>query len=616
MVLTMRIFESSAFKRIANKSIIFKLLMIYVLIIVIFLGGVVMIIILDVYNILIEKELQVEDEYLEKLERAVISKYRDYYDIAIDLHSREGLANMTSMLITNPKDYWEKGYHEQVVSYLDTLTSTDRDLLDIILIPLEGKSWHSALLGSRNMIPRYDFFSDLSIREWMNAKDFFQIQSDNPSRYLMSGTSSVITLIIKIYDPANIPFRNTIGYLLLNLSPDLLKRELEQSRLNRNGDYILLNRNSQILFSTDDTLNTIAQSWEKNNELPKNSLHTEREYIFRKTILEEGEMTLVNLISLRKIKAPLYRLLMKMVLLAVLGFTMAVLIAFWVLRISSRRFFQLLSAFDRVREGHLNVRLPVTVGDEIGQLQKGFNEMCQDLGDYINRVYAVEIHRKDMENKYLQAQINPHFLYNTLEHLQSLAIGTGDAKLARMITLLGDLFRWSSRTGESIVRIEDELEHLAAYLEIQKLRFGEQLVVEFDYNEDLLDYGIPKMLLQPLVENAVIHGVGGKTGKGRILVTGRVSGDVVDIVVSDDGKGMNHTSIERYLKGDPGTTVAGTGGSSIGIANVNQRINLLFGEEFSLKIDSSPGGGTLVLIRVPKLTIKEMRDYVQGHTSR
>lgn len=598
-------------KRISDASIILKILTVYSVLILVFMGSVYGVLLFDMYGLLKNKDLRMEDENLEILERAVRSEYDDLYNIAIEIHLRNEMAWWIRDMLYQPEEFLKSGGEEKIISYMDTLPAANRDLLDLVLIPVSGEAYHSAFRANRNMIPRYDFKGDPRIAGWIDQGEFLQLFPDNPSRYLTSRYPQVISLISTVYDPAILPSREPIAHLLMNLSPQILQRELERSGPDRRGEYFLFNRMGQILFSSSPGLDDFARD---HLSLQDSGIRRAGSYLIRTRFLDQGGMVLVNLVSLEKIKKPLNLMILKMTLVALGGFLVALLTAFGLLRLSSRRFFLLLGAFDRVRQGELDIRLPVTVQDEIGRLQAGFNHMCQDLQGYIDRVYAVEIRRKDMENRYLQSQINPHFLYNTLEQMRSRALRTGDAELGRMITLLGELFRWSSRSGEAIVRIEDELEHTSAYLEIQTLRLGDALTVETDMDDSILDAGIPKMILQPLVENAVTHGIEGRSSRGRILMEGRREGEDILIFISDNGRGMDDCRIEEYL--DPERELGAKTGGSIGISNVNQRLSLLFGKEYSLSMESRREEGTRVTVRIPRMNLTRMRAYVQSRSDR
>ena len=150
-----------------------------------------------------------------------------------------------------------------------------------------------------------------------------------------------------------------------------------------------------------------------------------------------------------------------------------------------------------IKDGDISVRLPVESSDEIGMLSSSFNDMCERLDDYIKRNYDAEIRRRTAELNALQAQINPHFLFNTIESIRMKAVEEGNMEIAQMLSLLGNMFRWSMRFDEKIVYIEDEVDYISSYLQLQRFRFSDKIDIDISVPDSLLDYGIPKLVLQP-----------------------------------------------------------------------------------------------------------------------
>jgi two-component system sensor histidine kinase YesM len=202
------------------------------------------------------------------------------------------------------------------------------------------------------------------------------------------------------------------------------------------------------------------------------------------------------------------------------------------------------------------------------------------------------------EFELLQAQINPHFLYNTLDAIVWSAEAGNEKQVVKMVGSLSDFFKSSLNKGKEIVTIREELQHVRSYLEIQQIRYQDILDYEIDVPEELYVNEIPKITIQPVVENALYHGIKEKRGGGRISVTGFEDGSDYCIKVSDNGKGMDE---ERLREVRAGLTDADPESKKIyGLYNVNERIRLDFGDEYGLTIDSTYEEGTTVTIRLPK----------------
>jgi ligand-binding sensor protein len=211
---------------------------------------------------------------------------------------------------------------------------------------------------------------------------------------------------------------------------------------------------------------------------------------------------------------------------------------------------------------------------------------------------------KEAELKALQAQINPHFLYNTLDSIQWLAVLQGAEDIQKTIQCLGQLLRHSLDRRSVIVNVAKELEQIRSYLFIQKMRYGDKLSYRINLEPGVLDFELPKLVLQPVVENAILHGVEPKGGGGSVRIEGWLAGGEQAVIeISDDGVGMEEQALARLsasLRSD-----AEGGDQHLGLANVHKRLQYFFGEEFGLSIASRQSVGTSVRLRIPRSRRKE-----------
>lgn len=259
---------------------------------------------------------------------------------------------------------------------------------------------------------------------------------------------------------------------------------------------------------------------------------------------------------------------------------------------------QLRGAMERVEaRADLDTRIQVRTEDEVGQLAHGFNAMLDEIQRLVDDVLRAQLHEREAELQALQSQINPHFLYNTLESINMLALAHGDRDVSRMVTALGRLLRLTLSSSEPLIPLRNELEHVNHYLVVQRMRYGERIDARIEIDESLLDYLLPKLTLQPLVENALYHGLEPKRGTGTLRVRGRVADGTVEIAVEDDGVGMDEGTLA--ILQDALRTAAPRGDRSVGLANVQGRLKLYCGQEYGLTLRSALGEGTVVVIRVP-----------------
>lgn len=249
-----------------------------------------------------------------------------------------------------------------------------------------------------------------------------------------------------------------------------------------------------------------------------------------------------------------------------------------------------------VEAGHFDISVPAGRRDEIGALSRDFGIMLTTVRDLMARNRAEQEAKRLSEIRALQSQISPHFLYNTLDSIVWMAEGGQMQEVIDMTTNLARLLRLSigrgSGDGMPLVPLSTEIEHLQSYLKIQSMRYRNQLAFEIDIDETCLDCQLPRLTLQPIVENAIYHGIKNRPGGGAVRVTATRSGDLV-VAVHDDGPGIDPQILERLRRHE----VEPSGG--VGLKNVHQRLELTFGTPYGLTLRSEPSHGTTVEIRVP-----------------
>ncbi|MGO4274086.1 sensor histidine kinase, partial [Paenibacillus sp. TAF58] len=253
------------------------------------------------------------------------------------------------------------------------------------------------------------------------------------------------------------------------------------------------------------------------------------------------------------------------------------------------------SSMKEVEKGNFDIQVNIQSSNEIGHLSNRFNRMTTEIKELmLQNVKEQELKRKS-ELQVLQAQINPHFLYNTLDSIIWMA-ETGKSKEVILMTAsLAKLFRLSISKGQEFISIFNEIEHIKNYLTIQKMRYKSKLDFEINVDKSILSYKVIKIVLQPLVENAIYHGVRNNAGIGNIQITGMRKGDRILLQVIDNGIGMSPEEIHNMYQKDR-TSVRGSG---IGVQNVDQRIKLHFGDQYGLHFESELGRGTTVNVWLP-----------------
>jgi len=261
----------------------------------------------------------------------------------------------------------------------------------------------------------------------------------------------------------------------------------------------------------------------------------------------------------------------------------------------SKPILKLVRIMKEIKSGNLKLRSDLNVKGEIGMLADGFNSLMDKVNMLVEQIYAEQKLKRENEFKLLQSQIKPHFLYNTIETIISFI--KLDLKDNAMMTAkyLAGFYRISLSKGNDIITIRDEMNLIDNYLSIQKMRYVEYLDYQLEFDEEILNYQIPKLTLQPLVENSIYHGLKQKEDKGILIINGTFENGEVKIDVFDDGVGMSQEKISRVLN----RPVNDQKSSDFGIHSVDSRIKLLYGDDYGLSIESKEGEFTRVTLRLP-----------------
>lgn len=248
--------------------------------------------------------------------------------------------------------------------------------------------------------------------------------------------------------------------------------------------------------------------------------------------------------------------------------------------------------------------------DEIGELSRSFEEMIKRLKNLINEVYLtklkvkdLELEKKEAELNALQSQINPHFLFNTMESISMNSLNKGDLETADVIRSFSKLLRRSIEWGNDTTTLKNELDLVWDYLKIHKFRHKNKFLYDISINQRLHNISVPKFILQPVVENAILHGLELKEDQGLLKIYAQTAGDDLEIVIEDNGLGMEQNALENIQaiieKGKEGESGAD---QRIGLLNVHQRLKLYYGEQYGIKISSVLNAGTKVIIMLPVQT--------------
>jgi two-component system sensor histidine kinase YesM len=412
-------------------------------------------------------------------------------------------------------------------------------------------------------------------------------------------TIDAISLVRILRDINNI--NSNLGILKINIDEKAIA-DIYRDKVIGNGDFMIVDENDRIISAINkNKLNQKA--------IPAISdfdFYNNKEGYFETTIDNKGYLVtyynidnlnwrVINFIPIEEILSE-NAIIKDVVLVAIIiCFAICTVMAF-LFSVKFLKPLKLLCAkMKKVENEDFDVYMEAKSNDEISMLINSFNKMSNKLKELINQVYAVQIKQRESELKALQAQINPHFLYNTLDTIYWMGRIEKAFDTCKLVEALARLFRLSLNRGEEITTVNNEVENLRSYVVIQQKRYENMINFSIDVDENTLNYKTVKLILQPLVENAIYHGIEKKGGRGNISVQIKEEENKLLYCVIDDGCGVNTEKIKALLS-QSDTQIKG-----FGIKNVNDRIKLYFGEEFGIEFYSSYEQGTKVMVYQPAI---------------
>ena len=420
-------------------------------------------------------------------------------------------------------------------------------------------------------------------------------------------------------------------FVIVNLDSNIIKQYISDVQSKEGGNILIVDRNKgksiiQANASTDFLLTDNSQFFNLlKDEKGKADLdHHQGRYIMSYDNSEVNDWSLVLIRSEKSLLKSLDRAREYTLFVMGISILLCIVIALLISNGITKPLIRLEKTIKKVTKRDFEVRFDYERDDEIGQMGKSFNFMLTEIKELIRRLNSTILELKEEKDKVreeqylkrkaelsaLQAQINPHFLYNTLNSIVWMADEAQTREISYMAAALGTFFRVSLSKGQEFITLRDEIQHVQSYLYIQKIRYVDKIQYEFNIDQKLMDKMTIKLLLQPLVENAICHGISNmdETGIIRVTVGTSENGDAIELHVVDNGAGIELTTLEkinRRLKSNFSVNKEG-----YGIYNVNERIRLCFGSGYGLSIASEAGHGTDVTIKIPDIKAEDVNKYV------
>ena len=383
---------------------------------------------------------------------------------------------------------------------------------------------------------------------------------------------------------------------LILLTYDLRYLNYIYEEYDRKTNIIVLDNNGYVIYDSKEMLNYEPYIfYEKviNSEKNKKLMLDDSYYV--ENILSDGNIRAISIIKAQELEG-LPNAILIFIFIGLILFILSQGVSYFKLKVLGDRTNNILNAMDKVKNGNLDVEISLTSdSDEINYIAENFNYMCKDLNKYIDKIYKAELEQKKCEMLALQSQINPHFLYNTLESIRMKAICNGDKEVGKMLYTLSFLFRKQLKE-KNIISIENELDYCRKYIEIFKFRYYDSFQFFIECDEEVKQMQIIKFALQPLVENYFIHGIRLEDEDNILkIIVSKEENDII-IKIIDNGRGIDDVKLcllnenikNRKYEGD-----------SIGIINVHERIVLEYGKAYGVRLFKTEDKENIVMVKIP-----------------
>ncbi len=463
--------------------------------------------------------------------------------------------------------------------------------------------------------PRHSYPKDIYVNEeqYNSAKVKEYVDSDD-NQMLISGyynqalNRNIIRFVVKIHNINKL--EEQVGYVVCDIDTKAIDKIMRKYVISDNTYVWIQPFSDLVLYVMDNPAGVNQDIFEAvSSKVEASQVEDTGNLVEGSNVLFSVSQKKYNLTAYTIMPKSLLQqnqvILRRNMLLIVLVLSVVLIVLFlYITKTLAKPLENLTSTVSQISDGDTNLRVDYTGPDEIGQLGSEFNHMLDEIENLIGQEYENKLLLNKAEYKALQAQINPHFLYNTLDTMSSIASIQNCEIVSRLCQSLSGIFRYSLDMKHPYSTVAQEINHLKNYICVMDVRMGNVVEYRFDIAEEVLQDTIPRISLQPLVENAINHGIKNKHGDKIISIRAFIEDENLIIEVEDNGTGFDATEMNKRLEENDMMLVEE--GNSIGIYNINARLKMLYGEEYGLKVYSELNKGTLVKLWIPRKKIEEV----------
>lgn len=494
-----------------------------------------------------------------------------------------------------PTDSNDKETENTISTLLKNTISVQEYIKGIYIVGAEGSFYTSDWGVKEN-----------EIREKYNLKVYQNISSDqyytgvHPINYHLFSNSNVISYVRPIFQ---FPSGKNIGTIIIDLDYDYLKEMFTISSIQNDEKVLVVSPKGETIFNfpyltiLDDIIQNNPELLNSSNTRLNRKVFGKQSIIVSNTI-DYSDWKIIRVMSTDKIydetsKVGSIALSVSILLFIIVSFSVSYVLSYTL----TKPILELKEKVKLVEKGDLTVNVKVKSRDELGQLSESFNKMVIKLKDLINKVLEEQKKKSDMEFQILQAQINPHFLYNTLDSIKWLAAIQNVSNISDMTTSLINLLKYNISKNDITVTLAEEIESINNYVKIQKYKYGDIFCVNYSIDDETLKCKVLRFILQPIVENSIFHGFENLENKGIIEINTKIIDGKLNIEIIDNGAGTNSEYFDDIISEQNRKRKF----SGIGLKNIEERIKLYFGEKYGISFISRLNEGTKVTLTLPAI---------------
>lgn len=522
------------------------------------------------------------DVYVETIEKMVNYIQLELQDTPFFTMESEGASGWDS----------ETAY---IRSVLENVANSHREVAGIFIATKEDLYVSTGM----SRISRDPFQNERWYREASENPEEIQLISVVTGRNIVTNRSysidDVFSLAKAVQDPET---GEVLGVILLDIRHDIIQSSINGVTIGEKGFVFVMDQEDNIVYTpVNGIVYRVNPKWVKAME-PMSVQIQGGSYQIRSELSPYTGWRTVGVFSMDEVMSSVNTIVYILFTCVIISLVLVVIVSFKFSRTLTNPIFKLKRLMKQAESGDLTVRFNFQHNDEIGELGQSFNHMIARIDQLIQMVYVEQENKRTAEMKSLQEQIKPHFLYNTLDTISWMARDYDAEDIVRLVDALTNMFRIGLSHGKDIITVKEEITHVSNYLYIQKIRYKDKLNYVIHVDESLYAVEVPKLILQPLVENAIYHGVKAKRGGGTITITGVPEGENLVFTVQDDGAGMLQEKVEELNRRMSERSVLDEK-KSFGLFYIRERIQLCYGKGYGVHVESTLGEGTRVTITLP-----------------